>query len=146
MSNKSAVTYEKVFTYIENNIFKLEPAMFMCDFETGLRAAINKLYPNSALHGCWYHYSVCIRSRFIQLNMYRLITENLAARKIYKKMLRLPLLPTQSILEGFEIIKTESRAMRLFREFKSVFQYFEGFWIKLVRLFNTPNINKNTKL
>lgn len=135
MSHKNADTYERVFSYIENNVFKLKPSQFMCDFEAGLRLSINKCYPNALLHGCWFHFSVCIRSRHIQSNMYKLITENQAAKKIYRKMQLLPLLPSQSVLNGFDIIKKEARATGLFREFNDIFRYFETYWINLVRFF-----------
>lgn len=134
MSHKTADLYERVFAYIEKNIFKLNPTQFMCDFETGLRAAIRKFYPNTPMHGCWFHYSQRIRSRHMKSNMYRLITEDFYARRIYRKMLRLPLLPAENILEGYESIKADARSNRLSVAFRQIFKYFEEYWLNLVSL------------
>lgn len=42
MTNKSSACYQAAFDYIDKNIFKLNPAEIITDFETGLRHAIRK--------------------------------------------------------------------------------------------------------
>lgn len=132
MTDKKTKTYQKVFKYIEDNVFKLQPAQFMADFETGLRKAITSYFPDAPLYGCWYHYSASIRRRLMTLNMHRVITDDPAGLMIYRMMLSLPLLPRERILDGFDFVKNESRKNGLFKAFKEFFKYFNEFWIHLV--------------
>lgn len=132
MTGKSQDLYEKVFDYIET-IFKLEPDSFMTDFETGMRAAIRKCYPQATLNGCWYHYCAALRRRLCSLQLLRIIAESKKARQIYRKMLSLPLLPKEQIRNGYLLIKQEARQNNVFTLFKSFFDYFDSFWLNLVR-------------
>lgn len=134
MTKKTAEAYEAVFSYIEDNIFHMRPAMFMADFEGGIRKAINNFYPDSALHGCWYHFSAAIRRKFLRLNLYEIIKKEPEGKILYKMMLNLPLLPPEEIAKGFNIIKRKAQNVKLSREFRPVFAYFENFWLELVRL------------
>lgn len=133
MTDQTAESYMAIFDYIEKNIFKLGPSQFMTDFEAALRSAINRFYPKAILNGCWYHFSASIRRRFMSVNLYSIITDNLAARSIYRKILCLPLLLAHSIIGGFEFIKNEARENKLYKTFKIFFDYFHTYWMRLVR-------------
>lgn len=132
MTGKTADEYMAVLKYIEDYIFKLKPAKFMADFESGIRKAIRDFYPNVALHGCWYHYCAAIRRKILKLGLYDLIKCDTNARSIYKKFLSLPLLPSNKIIEGLELIVQETRNVRLQKEFSPFLRYFKSFWLKLV--------------
>lgn len=132
MTDKEAASYQAVFEYIEKNVFKLQAAEFMADFETGLRAAIKKCYPEALLHGCWYHYSAAIRRRLMTLDMHQIITDDSSGIEIYRMCLSLPLLPQERILDGFNVVQEFAREKGLFREFKKFFKYFNDFWMHLV--------------
>lgn len=132
MSNKSAEAYQAVFDFIENKVFEMKPSEFMTDFEGGMRKAINQCYPNAILRGCWFHFKAAVRRRFMSLHMYRLITDDLKARKIYRMLMNLPLLPPESIENGYQIIKEEARSNKLTKVFQQIFTYFERYWLKVV--------------
>lgn len=132
MTRKTAEAYEAVFSYIEDNLFNMRLAMFMADFEGGIRKAINNCYPDAILRGCWYHYSAAIRRKCLSLNLYDLITDHPEVRILFKMILNLPLLPPEKILEGFSITKNTARDGKLNQEFGAVFKYFESFWLQLV--------------
>lgn len=134
MTNKRTELYLDVFKYIDDNVFQLQPAQFMADFEAGLRKAIQTHYPEASLYGCWYHYCASIRRRLMSLSMYRLITDDRTGAQIYRMMLSLPLLPKERILDGFGVVKRVAKENRLHKEFKKFFDYFEDFWMKLVSL------------
>lgn len=132
MTGKSADEYMAVLKYIEDYIFKLKPAKFMADFESGIRKAIGDFYPNASLHGCWYHYCAAIRRKALKLGLYNLLKCNSDARSIYKQILSLPLLPSNKFVQGFELIEQETRNVRLQKEFTAFFKYFKSFWLKMV--------------
>lgn len=135
MSGKDTRLYKEVFNYIEENVFKLMPSSFMTDFEAGLRRAIREHWQSIRelkLYSCWYHYCAAIRRRIRTLQLLELIADNSDARKIYRKLLSLPLLPTELIEHGYQLIKEDARAKNLLKAFRKFFQYFESFWLNLV--------------
>lgn len=139
MSNKSAEAYEKVFNYIENNVnkkFKLKPTSFMADWEGGIRSAINHLYSDASLHGCWTHFRAAVR-RNCSRYLLQTIADNPTAGTIYRMLLNLPLLPRDKIVEGFKIIGRIANHNHLNADFKKIFTYFQNYWLKLVIEFST---------
>lgn len=144
MTGKSQDLYERVFMYIEQ-IFKLQPTRFMTDFESGMRAAIKKCYPEAKLHGCWYHFCAALRRRLCSLQLLRVIANSEQARRIYRKMLSLPLLPEEHIESGYLLIKEEARQNKLHRLFKVFFDYFERFWLNLVRYLDLKTLSIHTE-
>lgn len=127
MMRKDTKSYENVFKYIEDNVFKFRAAQFMADFEKGLRKAISNYFTGTPLYGCWYHYCASVRRRLMTLHMHRVITDDPAASVIYRMLLSLPLLSRERIQDGFAFIEKEAR-----RTFKEFFKYFNEFWINLV--------------
>lgn len=140
MTGNTAKLYTSVINNIEGNIFKLKPAKFITDFEAPMRKAIRECYPNVNLHGCWYHYCAAIRRNVVRLRIYDLVKSNWNARKIYKKLMSWPLLPSNKIIEGFEIIEQEIHSAGIYREFKPFLVYFKGYWLKMV-YFNYSSIH-----
>lgn len=132
MSNKCTEAYEAIFNYIENELFAMDPASFMADFEAGIRKAIKKCYPSAKLFGCWYHFSAAVRRRMTKNGLRKLIKDNPEALAVYLKLLRLPLLPPNCIVEGYNLIVKEARSKKLYSKFQNLFSYFEKFWMSMV--------------
>lgn len=131
MSNKTADAYKKLFRYIEDNVFKLNPTSFMADFEGGIRKAITEFYINAILRGCWFHFKAAVR-RNVSRQLLEIIAESTMAATIYRMLLSLPLLPSDKINEGFQIIKRITATNKLFKAFQTFFEYFENFWLQMV--------------
>lgn len=47
-------------------------------------------------------------------------------------MLSIPLLPAESIEEGYQIVKQNASDLNLEDGFEIFFEYYESFWLKLV--------------
>lgn len=132
MTDKKTETYESVFKFINSNVFAMQPATIMTDHEAGLRKALKSTFPGVKMYTCWYHYKAAVRRRAVRLRLFKLIKENEKARSIYRKILNLPLLPSEDIPKTYELIKKEAKKQKLDSQFKLFFKYFDGFWIKLV--------------
>lgn len=104
----------------------------MADFEKGLRKALNRVYPNSTLRGCWYHYCSALLKKSRKLRMSYLINTNPDAKVILKSMMSLPLLSSDRFEEGYAYIKQMAKANDLINEFDGFFSYFDSFWIHQV--------------
>lgn len=133
LTRATAIAYKAVFRYVEDNIFKLQPARFMADFEAAMRKAIADLYPNTKINGCWYHFSVAVRRKALSFGLHNLIKNHFDAWSVYKKLLCLPLLPAKKIVQGFEIIVEQTVDLGFHDQFQELFVYFRSFWLRLVR-------------
>lgn len=53
MNKKTENCYESLLLYIKNNVFNMEPAVLVTDYEQALRNALNKVFPHAKKIGCW---------------------------------------------------------------------------------------------
>lgn len=53
MDRKTNEIYNALLEYIKENIFDMDPALFVTDYEQGMRAAINSVFPRVKTVGCW---------------------------------------------------------------------------------------------
>lgn len=133
MTRKTAKSYLAVFRFIEQNLFKLEPAEVMTDYEDGMRLAIRTQWPNVIIRGCWFHYVRAILRRCRKLGMVQLLKKNSNARVIQKNLMSLPLLPSVQIEEGYCFIKKFAQKKKLLSRFTLLFDYMEDYWFRQVR-------------
>lgn len=134
MTRRTSVCYQSIFKYINKNVLALEPGEIITDFETGLRHAIRKSFPNAILRGCWYHYCAAIRKKLLFLLSSSLFKTNGGARIIKKQLMCLPLLPAENFHEGYQYIKSMTERYGLSERFKGFFTYFEFYWFTQVIL------------
>lgn len=134
MSRKTTECYTEVFEFIEKEVFKLQPAELMTDFEKGLRKSITKVYPNTEVRGCWFHFCQALRKKSRALGLQTLQAQNASANIIIKEFMSLPLLPPEKIVEGFNQIIGSIREHGLTNEFKKFTAYFKNFWMKQVNV------------
>lgn len=114
----------------------------MSDFEAGLRKALREVYPKAVVSGCWFHFKKCIRKRIKLLGISKLWVKKAResdpvtasnAKRIYKMIANLPLLPKQYFVPGWTYIKNTAIKLRLTTHFKKMFSYFERTWLAEVR-------------
>lgn len=137
MSNRTFEAYQAVFRYIENNVFELRPKLFMTDFETSLRKAINTCYQGVRLHGCWFHFDRAIQRYCLQrpkLRRFLKISSN--AKEVFKELLSLPLLPEKKFKEGYKAVREKARERRVYYPMIALFRYFDTYWIRQVTISN----------
>lgn len=132
MTRKTAESYLAIFEFIEERLFKFEPKEFMTDFEEGMRSAIRKRWPNVRIRGCWFHFKRAVNKKCRSLAA-KLFRKNRTATIIKDMLTNLPLLPENQILEGYRCIKCFARKKQLSESFKSIFAYFERYWLHQVK-------------
>lgn len=131
MSNRTAESYQAVIEYIEKNVFQLEPASIMTDWEMGMRKALRLCYPHCILRGCWFHYCQSLRKKFIKLGLASLLKMDDFAKKISQQFMSLPLLPKEHFEAGLNYIKRLIPGYQLLASFRQFLSYF-NFWVRQV--------------
>lgn len=99
MEKKTEAAYDKVFEVLEKFVLGSVKNV-MTDYEVALRNAIRSAYPNTSIHGCFFHFGQAVyrKGRALQLPSFTLGSNAL------KMAMALPLLPAENIDEGIDII------------------------------------------
>lgn len=113
-------------------LFKMKPKEMMTDFENGMRKAVKQCWRGCTLRGCWFHYCRAIDKRIRKQKLLKLLRKNINASRIRKSLMSLPLLPEESLVDGYKLIKKFARKTGLFKRFSKIFKYFEKYWLKQV--------------
>lgn len=134
MNKKSEAAYKHIFEYIEENIFSLNGQSFMTDFELAMRNGLRSVYPRAEFNTCWFHFCQAARRKASQTtNFISYLIYHKDARQIYCKLLALPLLPANEIIESFDRLKVHALTTfpGIFVEFLT---YYERQWIFKVKI------------
>lgn len=108
----------------------MQPAMFMTDYEDGMRLAVRKFWPNIVLRGCWYHLCRAVNRRANKTGLAKILMTNDKAKAITSGLMKLPLLPTDKIEEGFACVQQFARKNKLQKRFSPLLEYFERYWLR----------------
>lgn len=133
MSHKNTECYEALFRFIEERIAPLNPKSIMTDYEGSMRKAIRSVYPAAKLNGCWFHFCQAVRRKarsFKEKLIEKIIKKK--AMPIYMRLLCLPLLPKDKIMDGFKALTAQAMKDGSFKLMESLFEYFQNFWLKPV--------------
>lgn len=143
-TSKSTACYKDIFEFIEQQ-FELKPKSFISDFETGLRKALRQCYPHTTINGCWFHYVKCIRKKINRLGLSKLWIKKardnepetaIQAKRIYKMICKLPLLPKEQFLVGYKHVRSMAKGFKLINKFAKFFEYYGRTWLAEVCLKN----------
>lgn len=131
MSSKSQKSYEAVFEFIDAKIFDLSGTkMFITDFELASRNALRKRYPRSKQSGCEFHFAQAVRRKATKIDGFvDFIRKNSAAKKVYYKLMYLPLLPVNSIESTFKSLRQAADTIDK-KKFEPFIKYYHKQWIK----------------
>lgn len=135
MTRRTIASYTHVFEYIHNNIFNLNCVSFMADYEAAPRTVLRRMFPNIPILGCWFHLCQAVRRRALRLPIVsNLIRTDITARKIFYKLLAVPLLPKEKIFDGFSSVRKQANEYN--NQFDPLFQYFDDQWMVKVKYFS----------
>ena len=110
---------------------KILPGKVMLDYEASMRKAVRKVWKNTSLKGCYFHYTQAIRRKSNSIKALSfLIKNNPNAYKVYKMFLKLPLLPMKKINAGLRSIIKFQNTLKLTKYFKKFNIYFVNTWVK----------------
>lgn len=132
MNRKTPECYMAVFRFIEKKLLKLEPFIVMTDYEDGLRKAVKKCWPNVSIRGCWWHYKRAVHKKCISFGMAKIFKKRAEAREIKRMLTNIPLLPEESVVEGYARVKEYARKKNMLESFRETFKYYEQYWLKQV--------------
>lgn len=132
MSNKSEAAYTEVFKFIEEKVFSLKCHSFTTDYEVAPRNALAKLYPDSIIVTCWFHFTQAVKKNASKISGFtQYLQSNADALKIYYKLQCIPLLPPENISLAFQELQNEAIAIDK-KKFEPFLKYYKRQWIDKV--------------
>lgn len=133
MSNKTIAAYCSVFRYIHENILPLDCQYFMVDYEVAVKRALETVVPGIDVRHCWFHHNQANKRNVKKLG--KPFTDYLQndeqAKRLFKKLLCLPLLPADEIVAAFADLKLEVYALNS-ANYNRFMDYYERQWIQRV--------------
>lgn len=125
MSKKTEEIYDHILQYINNNLFEFNAISFKTDFEKAMRNSLRRNFPSA---------KVSLKRNAAKINMFtKKLKNNINARRLYKKFMILPLLPSESINDAFNLLQQETDEKIInFPEFTQFISYYERQWMKKV--------------
>lgn len=99
---------------------KWRPDLIITDFEQALHLAVKRLFPNSIIYGCYFHWRQAIRRKIVKLGL----TKELNYDLLMKSLEKLTLTPLEQFDDVLETIQQS------FTNFSNFFTYFKRTWLK----------------
>ncbi|KRZ48154.1 hypothetical protein T02_14372 [Trichinella nativa] len=142
---KDLPTYSRIFEVLHSKAeelgVQLEPAKFVCDFETALIPAIQGNFPNTRVQGCFFHFCQAVLRQVGRLGLRTDYMNNQEVRKKVKMLMALAFLPVHLVPAGFEIINVGTSG-----QLEALFQYFQREWLPAatIPLWNVHGVSVRT--
>lgn len=106
------MVYAAAFKYMNDNIICLECKSIMTDYELAIRNGFLSVVPTAEVTSCLFHFKQAVKKKARKFNeMMRFIKSNVEAKKLYFKLMSLPLLPAVKI--GTAFAKLEGMCIEL---------------------------------
>lgn len=135
MDKRTETAYRAVFRYINENIQPLDCEYMMTDYERAMRNAIQQVLPDIQLFGCHFHFAQAMKRNARKYpGMLNTLKCEDDAKKIYRTLLCLPLLPANAITDVFNATAVEA-LQKYPNKFNGFLRYIKRQWLKRVRFF-----------
>ncbi|KRZ02936.1 hypothetical protein T11_1088 [Trichinella zimbabwensis] len=130
---KDLPTYSWIFEVLHSKAeelgIQLDPAKFVCDFETALIPAIQGNFPNTRVQGCFFHFCQGVLWQVGRLGLRTDYINNQKIRKKVKMLMPLAFLPTNLVPAGFEILNVGTSS-----QVEALFEYFQREWLPATKI------------
>lgn len=130
LPRKDQATYIRMFNIIRGLRPEFRPERAICDYETGVHAALRNVFQNISVEGCFFHLSQSIWRRVQSAGLAQAYVQNPAVRKYVKSLGSLAFLPVEQVVRAFEALQEEIDEMEdLPAALVEVYESFEDTYI-----------------
>jgi hypothetical protein len=104
LKNKKEISYTTALLKC-NELFKLYPKNFICDFEKGLINSIVNVFPNTEINGCLFHFGQSVWKRIQHSGLTSLYRSNKSFKIGVKMMILCAFIPPSDVRKSYFMIK-----------------------------------------
>lgn len=124
LPNKQQSTYEKVFRFLLDR-YKISLKFFKCNYEQALINAVEKIFPQIKVSGCFFHFKRAIIKKATELGM----MDDKKLKQVTYLTCNLALIPRNFIPEGWLTISENILDCPAGQKFA---EYFTSQWVKKI--------------
>jgi hypothetical protein len=137
LPGKTRDIYLRMFSLIkvaaDSHNMTFNPNHFHIDFEKSVINALNISFSNPEIHGCFFHYTQAIWRKVQDLKLVSDFKGVPQVRRTVRRVAALPFLPTDKIIQVFDLIKEQAPQDDSIKRF---INYSRNTWVKEGSLFN----------
>jgi len=105
MARKTTELYVKVFQKVQQLVPQFAPTCAMADFEEASVAGFVRVYPDSDVAGCWFHYAQAVIKRTNKLGLKDAYGSDADVQIVVQCLVSLPLLPPEEIVAAIDDVE-----------------------------------------
>ena len=126
MSGRSSADYSGLITTIQDHLGDLAVEEIVMDFEASAWKAVREEFPHVRLRGCTFHWTQAVWRKVQNLGLQAAYTSDPATHTYIKKLLALPMLPSEHIPKVFEFLSADAVTEPL----QQLVEYIQSTWIE----------------
>lgn len=100
---KSQQMYEQIFSTLKEKRPHLNPLSFTIDYERAAINAINRIFPNANVYGCYFHFGQCLWRKIQNLGLQAWYNDP-ANTNLIKSIQALAFVPVPQVIESFQAL------------------------------------------
>ena len=150
LPNKQRTTYYAALETIKRKMADIHllfnPDSVMSDFELGLINALEMIFPNASLEGCYFHFTQCIWRRVQQSHLITSFRDDDVVRSLVRRLMAVAFLPIVAIRPSFVSLQQEAETLNN-ANCNELLDYFQGTWLNgqfPLQLWNVHNRSTRT--
>lgn len=129
LQGKTTITYHTLFDIIKTSFPNWNPSKILLDYEKAAMNALRKVFPDTTLKGCFYHFCRSLFKKSKELGI-----KSRVQRRHVARCAGLARLPLKYITAGYNYIMKKTPKNKEIAKFND---YFNRFWIKDVQFIKT---------
>ena len=113
---------------------ELNPTSSMSDWESAPRNALNIVYPNTLILGCWFHFTQRIWSKVQKFGLVKTFKENNEFASYIRKLMSVPFLPASLIQPTYSFLQLPTNLIASeTAKLERISKYFKKRWLTQIR-------------
>lgn len=132
LTTKEAGAYRQLLQHLKRRVrntthHRFSPEKVVCDFEMGLKNAIETELPNTRVVGCYFHFCQSLWRKIQELGLSRTYRRRRHVRMLLRKLMAIGYLPVNIVRQNFNMIQTERRTRRLIGRYPAIQEFLNYF-------------------
>lgn len=126
LPNKTRQTYREMWQELLHLEPRLSPRSIQIDFEASARSAIQDVFPNITVTGCFFHLGQAVYRKLVDQGLKEQYANDVSVRRFTKMLMALAFLPVDEVSEGIDDLREMDEYPAVL---DGLFDYFEDTYI-----------------
>ena len=101
LPDKEKKTYKLAMKSVKELLNDLEPTEIVSDFETAFLNTVEKIFPNTRIKGCHFHFGQCVFRHVQQCGLQNMYSESIECNTAVKLLIVLSFVPVDDVVDAY---------------------------------------------